>query len=94
MKKLDLHGETADVSRILIKEFLNDMAYIGETEVAIIHGNGEILKKEVLNMLKSSKLVEDFRINIYNSGETLIKLDINQVEDYNNKKKTQKAVRK
>jgi Smr domain. len=44
--------------------------------IAIIHGNGEVLKSNLLKYLKKSKDVKEFNIDIYNSGQTLIKLDI------------------
>ena len=46
--QLDLHGETRDFARILVKDFIQESYKMGYSEVVIIHGLGEgILKKVV-----------------------------------------------
>ncbi len=76
MPELDLHGETRDTARVLVKEFLNDNYKMRIFEVAIVHGIGEgILKKEVHKVLKESKIVQEFGLDNFNSGCTLVKLD-------------------
>lgn len=70
---LDLHGETKDSSRVLIKEFIEDNYNLKNNKVLIIHGIGSgILKKEVEKDLKLNKLVNDFHINHFNSGCTVV----------------------
>lgn len=73
---LDLHGETLDVAMYLVKNFISDNVKMKSEYIAIIHGNGEVLKNAILKYLKKEKQVKDFNIDIYNSGQTLIKLDI------------------
>ena len=73
---LDLHGETLEVAMYLVKGFISDNIKMKNEYIAIIHGNGEVLKGNVLKYLKKSKYVKEFNIDIYNSGKTLIKLDI------------------
>ena len=88
MPELDLHGETRDTARVLVKEFINDNYKMGLFEVAIVHGIGEgILKKEVHKVLKESKIVQEYGLDNFNSGCTLVKLhnsiDKNEKKSYN-----------
>ncbi len=88
MPQLDLHGETSDSARVLVKEFLNDNYKMGLFEIAIVHGIGEgILKKEVHKVLKESRIVEEYGLDNFNSGCTLVKLtrsiDKNEKKLYN-----------
>jgi len=75
-KSLDLHGETLDVAMYLVKNFINDNIKMKNEYIAIIHGNGEVLKNNLLKYLKKAKKIKEYNIDIYNSGQTLIKLDI------------------
>ncbi len=75
---LDLHGEIRGSARILVDEFINDNLKLGKYELAIIHGIGEgILKKEVHEMLRKHKNVEEFHLDNFNSGCTIVKLSKN-----------------
>lgn len=75
MPELDLHGETRDSARLLVKEFINDNHKMGLLEVAIVHGIGTgVLKKEVHKVLKEMKKVQKFGLDNFNSGCTLVKL--------------------
>ena len=72
---LDLHGEIRDSARILIREFIEDNYTLRNEKVVIIHGVGNgILKDETHKILSSSKKVESFHINRYNSGSTMVYL--------------------
>ena len=75
-KTLDLHGETLDVAMYLVKGFINDNIKMKNEYIAIIHGNGEVLKNNLLKYLKKAKKIKEYNVDIYNSGQTLIKLDI------------------
>ena len=88
MPELDLHGETRDTARVLVKEFLNDNYKMKSFEISIVHGIGEgILKKEVHKVLRESKIVQEFGLDNFNSGCTLVKLyesvDKNEKKVYN-----------
>ena len=77
LPKLDLHGETREVARILVEEFLEYNYKLGELELVIIHGIGEgILKKEVHKVLKNSKKVVEFGLDMFNPGSTIVRLGI------------------
>lgn len=72
---LDLHGIDRDYARILINDFINDHYLIGDQSVIIVHGNGTgIIKKTTQEVLKRNKIVEDFKIDNFNSGMTIVYL--------------------
>ena len=72
---LDLHGIDRDYAKILINDFINDNYNSKNTEVVIIHGNGTgIIKKTTQETLKKNKLVIDYKINNFNTGETLVSI--------------------
>lgn len=74
MPQIDLHGEDRIGARIKIKTFLDDNYKLGNKEVAIIHGVGKgILKKEVFDILRKEKRIEEFNLDIFNEGCTLAK---------------------
>lgn len=75
MRELDLHGETREIARILIEEFIRDSIKMGEEKVKIIHGIGTgVLKKEVQKVLKNNKNVEKSYIDFFNIGQTIVVL--------------------
>lgn len=77
LPRLDLHGEPKDIARILVEEFLEYNYKLGQLELVIIHGIGEgILKKEVHRVLKNSKLVAEFGLDMFNPGCTLVRLGV------------------
>lgn len=72
---IDLHGETREMARILVKDFINDSCKLGYSKVIIIHGIGTgILKKEVHDVLKYDKRVEKAYIDFFNVGCTIVEL--------------------
>ena len=72
---LDLHGIDRDYARILINDFINDNYNSKNYEVVIIHGNGTgIIKKTTQETLRKNKLVEEYKINNFNTGETLVSI--------------------
>ncbi len=74
--QLDLHGETRDTARILIKEFISDNIKIGNYKVLIIHGIGSgIIRKETHNVLKQDARVKKFYIDFFNIGCTVVEID-------------------
>lgn len=75
MRELDLHGETREIARILIEEFIRDSIKMGEEKVKIIHGIGTgVLKKEVQKVLKNNKNIEKSYIDFFNIGQTIVVL--------------------
>ena len=75
---LDLHGESRDIARVLIKNFIRDNYKLRIPKVMIVHGIGTgILKKETHDFLKKSKLVSKYYIDMFNVGTTIVELHYN-----------------
>ena len=73
--KLDLHGEVTSVVYALVNEFITDNYKMGNKEIVIIHGKStNILTREVHNVLKENKCVNDFYLDNWNIGQTIVQL--------------------
>ncbi len=74
---LDLHGEIKDIAVILVKEFIKDNYKLKNKEIIIIHGIGkQILKKAVHEELRKNSFVEDYRLDPFNIGQTIVTLKL------------------
>lgn len=74
MPQIDLHGEDKIGATIKVKYFLDENYKLKNREVAIIHGLGKgILKKQVFDILKNDKRVEEFNLDMFNEGCTLVR---------------------
>ena len=72
---LDLHGETKDIAKVLINEFIEDNYKMKNTKVIIIHGVGtKTLLKETQKTLKNNKYVLEYKIDNFNTGQTIVTL--------------------
>ena len=72
---LDLHGFDRDYARIKINEFINDNYIMKNKKVIIIHGNGTVvIKKTCQETLRKNKYVSEYKINNFNSGETIVEI--------------------
>lgn len=72
---LDLHGESSDIARILITDFINENVKLNNRCIAIIHGKGlGILRQVTRDILSKNKNVLDYKICYFNDGMTLVKL--------------------
>ena len=72
---LDLHGEPSDIAKILINEFIEDNYRQKKKEVVIIHGIGKkILQKATSEALKNNKYVEEYKLDNFNIGQTIVKI--------------------
>lgn len=72
---LDLHGETIDVARILIDEFITDNIKIGNYKVLIVHGKGTgKLRKLTHEVLKHDNRIDNFYIDFFNDGSTVVEI--------------------
>ena len=70
---IDLHGEIKDSARVLVKEFIHDNYILRNKKVLIVHGVGKgIIKEEVYLYLKHSKYVENYHLNMFNAGCTIV----------------------
>lgn len=72
---LDLHGIDRDYAKILINDFIRDNYNIKNNKIIIIHGIGTgIIRKTTQEALKKNKLVEEFKIDNFNPGMTVVTL--------------------
>ena len=75
LPSIDLHGIDRDYARILINEFIEDNYKMKKQKVIIVHGNGTgIIKKTTQETLKVNKLVEEYKIDNFNTGMTVVML--------------------
>lgn len=74
---LDLHGETGDIAKILVKDFIYDNYRLKSRYIIIIHGIGKgIVKKRIYEELKIDKYVKNYKQDNFNPGATIVELDI------------------
>ena len=75
LPSIDLHGLDRDYARILINEFINDNYKMKNYKIIIVHGNGTgIIKKTTQETLRVNKLVEEYKIDNFNTGMTVVTL--------------------
>ena len=73
LPNLDLHGLDREYARILINDFIKDNYNLNNHKVIIIHGNGSgIIKKTTQVTLKNNRYVEEFYIDNFNTGMTVV----------------------
>ena len=78
LPSLDLHGEYAFSSEVLVKEFINDQISLHNKKFVIIHGIGEgVIRKTVHKVLKEDKRIKKFYIDFFNPGCTIIEIKEN-----------------
>lgn len=74
---LNVHGETRDTVVFVLNDFINDNYKLGNLYIGVIHGrSSNILKNRVHELLKKNKYVDSFKVNIWNPGITIIKLNL------------------
>ena len=72
---LDLHGYDRDYGRIMINDFINDHHKMKTKQLIIIHGRGTgILKKMTQQTLKHNPYVQEYKIDNFNDGMTVVTL--------------------
>lgn len=74
---VDLHGYDRDSARMITNDFIDENYTLGNKIIVIIHGIGSgILKDEVHSTLKHNKKVLDYKLDNFNSGCTIVKLNV------------------
>ncbi len=75
---IDLHGFDSDYASILVKEFILDNYKLNKNELLIIHGKGTgTLRKRIHSDLRKNRIVDSYKLNMFNEGETIVKLKKN-----------------
>jgi DNA mismatch repair protein MutS2 len=77
--RIDVHGETYDSVSLILSHFIDDNYKLGNKYIAIVHGKGEgVLKNRIHELLKTNKKVDDYYLNNWNIGETIIILKVDK----------------
>ena len=77
--KIDLHGYDRDSARMVANDFIEENIFLGNDTIVFIHGIGMgIVKKEIYELFKHHKKVIEYKTDNFNSGCTIVKLDINK----------------
>lgn len=75
LPSIDLHGYDRDYARIAINEFIEDNYKMKNEKVIIVHGIGTgILRKTTQETLKKNKMVENYKIDNFNVGSTIVNI--------------------
>jgi len=75
LPSIDLHGIDREYARILINDFVRDNYIAKNYKIVIVHGNGTgVIKKTTQETLKKNKYVEDYKIDNFNTGMTIVNL--------------------
>ena len=72
---IDIHGFDRYGGVAMIKNFIDNESKIGTKKLIVVHGKGEgILKQATHEYLKTDRRVLEYKLNIFNDGETTISL--------------------
>jgi DNA mismatch repair protein MutS2 len=70
---LDIHGFDRYGGVAMIKNFIDNESRIGIKKLIVVHGKGEgILRQATHEYLKTDRRVLEYKLNIFNDGETII----------------------
>lgn len=76
---IDLHGERPETIELIINDFINYNIILRNEYISIVHGKGSgVIKNKSYEILKNNPKVIDFKLNNWNVGETIIRLNINE----------------
>lgn len=74
---LDLHGEKPEVIELIINDFINYNIILRNNYISIVHGKGNgVIKDRLHEILKKHPSVLDFKLNNWNTGETIVCLKV------------------
>lgn len=75
--KIDLHGYDRDSARMVTNDFIEENYILGNDTILIIHGIGTgVLKNEVHDTLRKNKKVLEYKLDNFNSGCTIVKINV------------------
>ena len=73
LPKIDLHGYDTESARVKTNDFINEAIMMNYNKVVIIHGIGTgAVKKAVHETLSKNKQVEDYKLDSFNTGCTVV----------------------
>lgn len=72
---IDIHGYDRYGGIAIVKNFIDTESRIGAKKLIVVHGKGEgILREATHEYLKRDKRVLEYKLDIFNDGETIITL--------------------
>lgn len=70
---IDIHGYDRFGAVAMIKNFIDNENRIDSKVLIIVHGKGEgILKQATHEYLKHDKRVKEYKLDIFNDGQTIV----------------------
>ena len=77
--KIDLHGLDRDSAKMYTDDFVMENVTLGNETIILIHGRGEgIVRKACHEALMVNKRVLSYKVDNFNPGVTIVKLDLNK----------------
>lgn len=74
---LDLHGYDALSASVAIDDFVRDNIAMKNTFLVIVHGIGKgVIKRVTIEALRRNRNVIDFKQYMYNSGCTIVQINV------------------
>lgn len=72
---VDMHGLDRESARVLTDDFVKENIKLGNKKIIIIHGKGShIVKQSVHQELNKNQYVEDYKLDNFNDGITVVSL--------------------
>lgn len=76
-ESIDIHGETTETVVYILETFIKDNIKMRKKDLVIIHGKGSgKLKNKTHEILRKNKKVQNFYIDMYNEGCTIVHLHL------------------
>lgn len=76
---VDMHGLDRESSRVLTDDFVKENIKLGNKKIIIIHGKGShIVKQSVHQELNKNQYVEDYKLDNFNDGITVVSLKVDK----------------
>lgn len=76
---VDMHGLDRESARVLTDDFVKENIKLGNKKIIIIHGKGShIVKQSVQQELNKNQYVEDYKLDNFNDGITVVSLKVDK----------------
>ena len=76
---VDMHGLDRESARVLTDDFVKENIILGNKKIIIIHGKGShIVKQSVHQELNKNQYVEDYKLDNFNDGITVVSLKVDK----------------
>ena len=76
---VDMHGLDRESARVLTDDCVKENIKLGNKKIIIIHGKGShIVKQSVHQELNKNQYVEDYKLDNFNDGITVVSLKVDK----------------